>query len=153
MPKLLLIFGILFLSSCNASKPITDKNVSDFIDLWHQAASNAELDTFFDMMSESSIYIGTDASERWSKKEFYEYCEPRFTENKTWHFKPYNRQIYLSKDQETIWFDELLNTRMGICRGSGVVENINGELKISHYHLSVTIKNEKMNEFLQINQK
>lgn len=152
MPKLLLILGILLLSSCNNNQPGTIKNVAGFIDQWHQAASDANLELYFDMMSENAIYIGTDAGERWTKKEFYEYCEPRFLSKKTWNFKAYKRQIYFSKNQETIWFDELLKTRMGICRGSGVIEKINGELKISHYHLSVTIKNEKMKQFLQIDQ-
>jgi nucleoside-specific outer membrane channel protein Tsx len=153
MPKLLLIFGILFLSSCNRNPANTNKNVADFIDQWHQAASDANLDLYFDMMSENAIYIGTDASERWTKKEFYNFCEPFFTKGKTWDFKAFNRQIYFSEDKQTLWFDELLNTWMGICRGSGVIEKINGELKISHYHLSVTLKNEKVNEFLQMNQK
>ena len=155
MHKLSLILGLLFIlisGSCSTSEPPQNKEVDEFINKWHKAAAEAELTSYFDMMSENAIYIGTDAGERWTKKEFFTFCEPHFLKGKTWVFKPFDRQIYFSDDNKTIWFDELLNTWMGVCRGSGVIVLENGELKISHYHLSVTIKNEKMNEFLLINQ-
>jgi hypothetical protein len=41
---------------------------------------------------------------------------------------------------------------MGVCRGSGVLSIENGKYKITHYHLSVTIKNENIKEFLQVKQ-
>ncbi|MFA9370555.1 MAG: nuclear transport factor 2 family protein [Labilibaculum antarcticum] len=155
MHKLKLILGfflILISSSCSNSAPPQNKNVEGFINKWHIAAAESKLEEYFDMMSENAIYIGTDASERWTKKEFYAFCEPHFLKGKTWNFKPFNRQIYFSDDNKTIWFDELLDTWMGVCRGSGVITIENGEFKISHYHLSVTIKNEKVSEFLLINQ-
>ncbi|MBS9766494.1 MAG: nuclear transport factor 2 family protein [Flavobacteriaceae bacterium] len=40
------------------------------------------------------------------------------------------------------WFDELLDTWMGICRGSGVLEKTAKGWKIRHYVLSVTVPNE-----------
>lgn len=155
MYKLSLIFSLIIVlvsNSCKTSTSPQKKEIVKFIEKWHIAASEAKLDTYFDMMSENAIYIGTDANERWTKKEFYQFCEPHFLKGKTWDFKPFDRQIYYSDDLQTIWFDELLNTWMGVCRGSGVIIMENDKLKISHYHLSVTIKNEKVNEFLQINQ-
>lgn len=155
MHKLNLIFGFIFIllsSSCKTHTPPQEREIVEFIEKWHIVASEAKMETYFDMMSENAIYIGTDASERWTKKEFYQFCEPYFLKGKTWNFKPFDRHIYFSDDRKTIWFDELLNTWMGVCRGSGVIVQENDKLKISHYHLSVTIKNEKVNEFLQINQ-
>jgi hypothetical protein len=155
MHKLQLILGFLFIlisGSCTTSAPPQNKDVEEFINKWHKNAAEAKLEAYFDMMSQNAIYIGTDASERWTKKEFHAFCEPHFLKGKTWDFRPFDRQIYFSDDKKTIWFDELLNTWMGVCRGSGVLTIENGELKISHYHLSVTIKNEKVNEFLLINQ-
>ncbi|MDM8160565.1 nuclear transport factor 2 family protein [Labilibaculum sp. K2S] len=155
MHKLSLILGLLFIlisGSCSTSVSPQNKEVDEFINKWHKTAAEAELTSYFDMMSENAVYIGTDAGERWTKKEFFAFCKPHFLKGKTWDFKPFDRQIYFSDDHKTIWFDELLNTWMGVCRGSGVIVLENGELKISHYHLSVTIKNEKMNEFLRINQ-
>ncbi len=155
MPNQFRLLGFLFIlmiSSCNTIEPPKEKEVAEFITDWHKAAADANINSYFGMMSEDAIYIGTDASERWTKKEFFQFCEPYFSKGKAWDFKPYNRQIYFSKDGKTIWFDELLETWMGVCRGSGVIRNENNTLLITHYHLSVTIKNEKVKEFLQINQ-
>ena len=155
MPNQFRLLGFLFIlmiSSCNTIEPPKEKEVAEFITNWHKAAADANINSYFGMMSEDAIYIGTDASERWTKKEFFQFCEPYFSKGKAWDFKPYNRQIYFSKDGKTIWFDELLETWMGVCRGSGVIRNENSTLLITHYHLSVTIKNEKVKEFLQINQ-
>lgn len=155
MHKSILIIGLILtftFYSCETDNAPKETEVVSFIDSWHLEATNAKLEPYFDMMSEDVIYIGTDAGERWTKSEFYQFCEPYFSKGKAWDFKGYDRQIYFSKDGKTIWFDELLETWMGVCRGSGVIVNINEKLKISHYHLSVTIKNEKMKEFLQINQ-
>ena len=155
MPNQFRLLGFLFIlmiSSCNTIEPPKEKEVAEFITNWHKAAADANINSYFGMMSEDAIYIGTDASERWTKKEFFQFCEPYFSKGKAWDFKPYNRQIYFSKDGKTIWFDELLENWMGVCRGSGVIRNENNTLLITHYHLSVTIKNEKVKEFLQINQ-
>jgi len=42
------------------------------------------------------------------------------------------------------WFDELLNTQMGICRGSGVVAQDSLGWKVQHYVLSIAIPNENV---------
>jgi len=143
---------LLVFSSCSKNKTVDENQIINLIDNWHQAAANAELDTYFNLMSQDAIYIGTDPNERWSKDEFHQFCKPYFDKGTTWDFKPFDRKIYLSSDNKTIWFDELLNTWMGVCRGSGVITLENGTYKISHYHLSVTIKNESIKEFLQIKQ-
>lgn len=146
----LLLLGFS-LSSCHPKEHDKDK-IANLIDNWHQAASDAQLESYFGMMSKNAIYIGTDPGERWTKDEFYGFCKPYFDKGKAWDFKAFDRKIYSSEDAQSIWFDELLNTWMGVCRGSGVIVMENGEYKISHYHLSVTIKNEKIKDFLQINQ-
>jgi hypothetical protein len=48
------------------------------------------------------------------------------------------------------WFDELLNTQMKICRGSGVMIKIGNDWKIQQYVLSMTIPNENTNEIVKI---
>jgi hypothetical protein len=48
------------------------------------------------------------------------------------------------------WFDELLNTQMKICRGSGVLVLIDGKWRIKHYVLSMTIPNDKTDEVIKI---
>jgi hypothetical protein len=52
------------------------------------------------------------------------------------------RHIYIDPQGTHAWFDELLNTQMKICRGSGVlVKEANG-WKLMQYILSTTVPNE-----------
>ena len=39
------------------------------------------------------------------------------------------------------WFDELLDTQMEICRGSGVLQKVGNQWKVKHYVLSIAIPN------------
>jgi hypothetical protein len=59
------------------------------------------------------------------------------------NFTVLERHIYFDQSKKIAWFDELLNTQMKICRGSGVLVKIDGKWKIKHYVLSMTIPNKK----------
>jgi hypothetical protein len=155
MHKSILTLIILFVglfTACEQQPEYSEKEIINLLDNWHKAAADANLQEYFDLMTENATYIGTDPSERWTRQEFYGFCEPYFEKGTTWDFKAFDRKIYTSEGKKTIWFDELLNTWMGVCRGSGVLVWENGNYKISHYHLSVTIKNESIKEFLKIKQ-
>lgn len=129
------------------------KNVSKILDLWHDAAAKADSTQYFDLMTPNSIFIGTDKTEVWTKNQFLDFASPYFKKGKAWTFKATERNIYSEDFQELAWFDELLDTWMGPCRGSGVVVNINGKWYIQHYVLSVTVPNEDINTFLKIYEK
>ena len=45
----------------------------------------------------------------------------------------------------------VLDTWMGVCRGSGVVKKVNGDWKIEHYVLSLTVPNENINAVVKVN--
>lgn len=120
---------------------------------WHKSAGEANFEGYFTPMDSSFIYLGTDPSERWSKTEFAEFCKPYFSKGKGWDFKTKERHWYLSADGNTAWFEELLDTHMGICRGSGTWIFVHGKWKIAHYNLSLTIYNEKMEEVKKVNVK
>lgn len=124
--------------------------VNLILDNWHKAAGQANFDAYFNVLSEESIYIGTDATENWTKKEFIAFAKPYFDKGKAWSFKAIERNIYLSPDKKTVWFDELLDTQMKICRGSGVLIKEKGQWKIKHYVLSMTVPNENVNEVVKI---
>jgi ketosteroid isomerase-like protein len=147
---ILFIMLIVSLGACQNTTNSNPKDINSLLDNWHLAAANADLDTYFSTLDDEAIYIGTDASERWTKSEFFKFCEPHFKKGKTWDFKAYDRKIYFSEDGKTAWFNELLNTWMGVCRASGVLTLKDNHWKISHYHLSVTVKNEEMKQFLEI---
>ena len=57
------------------------------------------------------------------------WAKPYFDKKTTWNFTALERHIYFDKTGRTAWFDELLNTQMKICRGSGVLVKIGKEWK------------------------
>jgi hypothetical protein len=116
--------------------------IGTMLDAFNTAAAKADYQTYFDFFAEESTFIGTDATEVWNKKEFMIWAKPYFDKKKTWDFTSLKRNIYFSKDGKLAWFDELLDTQMKICRGSGVLEKINGVWKVKQYVLSVTVPNE-----------
>lgn len=117
---------------------------------WHKAAATANFEDYFSAMSDESIFIGTDATENWDKKAFQKFAKPYFDRGKAWNFTALERHIYFSKDGKTAWFDELLNTQMKICRGSGVMVKEKKSWKIKHYVLSMTIPNDNSDAVIKI---
>ena len=120
------------------------------IDDWHLAAAKADADTYFGMMAPGSIFIGTDKTENWTKAEFEEKYRPYFEDGKSWDFKRIDRNWYFNKTGNTAWFDETLETWMGVCQSSGVMEKQkNGNWLIKHYQLSLAIDNDKMDAVIE----
>lgn len=155
MRKIIIILVSLVLFGCKATQPKSDSNVKSEInvvlDSWHKAAAEANFNNYFDAIAEDGIFIGTDATENWNKQEFIKFSKPFFDRGKAWNFTALKRNIYFSSDQKTVWFDELLNTQMKICRGSGVlVLDEKGNWKIKHYVLSMTIPNDNSDEVVKI---
>lgn len=141
---------------CRDNDPIEDSLISNLdkkMLAWHQAAGAANYENYFAPMDTSFIYLGTDPSERWTKKAFGEFCKPYFKKGKGWDFRTKWRNWYLSDDGNTAWFEESLDTHMGICRGSGVWTYKNGRWVILHYNLTLTIFNEAMEDVKKVNLK
>ena len=148
MKKTLLV---IFLFSSLAQAQTNEKaKINSVLDSWHKAASEAKFDNYFGMMSDESIFIGTDATENWNKQDFMAFAKPYFDKGKAWNFKALERHVYFDESGKTAWFDELLNTQMKICRGSGVLVKTGNEWKIKHYVLSMTIPNDNTNEVIKI---
>lgn len=124
--------------------------INNMLDSWHNAAANANFNDYFNALTDDAIYVGTDATENWNKTEFKAFSKPYFDKGKAWNFTAIKRNIYVSKDGKTAWFDELLNTQMKICRGSGVLVKVKNDWMIKHYVLSMTIPNENTNEVVKI---
>ncbi|MCY0970222.1 nuclear transport factor 2 family protein [Chryseobacterium wangxinyae] len=138
-----LLFVLSFTSFSAQSKFENEKiEIGNMLDAFNVAAAKADYKTYFDFFAEESTFIGTDATEVWNKKEFMIWAKPHFDKKNTWNFSSLKRNIYFSKDGKLAWFDELLDTQMKICRGSGVVEKINGVWKVKQYVLSVTVPND-----------
>jgi hypothetical protein len=125
------------------------ETINTLLDNWHKSAAEANFENYFDAMTNTSVFIGTDASENWDNDAFKKFSKPYFDKGKAWNFKAVKRNIYI-KD-ETAWFDELLDTHMGICRGSGVLTKNNSSWKIAHYVLSLTIPNDNIDAVKLLN--
>jgi len=139
----LILFVLSFTTISAQAKFEKEKTeIIKMLDGFNTAAAKADFTAYFNYYADESTFIGTDATEIWDKKAFMVWAKPYFDKKKTWNFNSLKRNIYFSKDGKLAWFDELLDTQMKICRGSGVVEKIDGAWKVKQYVLSVTVPNE-----------
>ncbi|MEI6683589.1 MAG: class D beta-lactamase [Bacteroidota bacterium] len=144
--------ALLLVTWLNIHQPVCAQQPEDkvkatlnlLMDQWHNNAATGNFEAYTGAMSRGGVYIGTDATEHWTTAEFSNWCKPWFDRGHTWSFKAVNRHIYLNAELTTAWFDEVLTTQMGLCRGSGVISKQGGEWKIEQYVLSPTVPNELM---------
>ncbi|WP_136468701.1 nuclear transport factor 2 family protein [Flagellimonas onchidii] len=127
-----------------------EQAIVELLDSWHLAAANADFDGYFGKMTSDAVFIGTDAIENWQNKAFREFSKPYFDRGKAWNFTSVERNIYLNGSKNFGWFDELLDTQMKLCRGSGVVKKENGQWKIAHYVLSIAVPNDNVGELIEL---
>jgi ketosteroid isomerase-like protein len=148
-----ILFSIVFFSLAGQAQTTASsakQQINASLDAWHRAAAEANYDAYFNGMTADAIFIGTDAKENWNRKDFENFAKPFFDKGKAWSFTALERHIYVDKTGKMAWFDELLNTQMKICRGSGVIVKIGKEWKIQHYVLSMTIPNDNSSEVINI---
>lgn len=158
---ILILLSVIF-TSCNTEAKIDTeatqivstqeikKNINTALDLWHKAAAEANFDNYFNLMTNDGVFIGTDATENWQNQAFKAFSKPYFDNGKAWHFTAIERNVYVYKNQKLAWFDELLDTQMKLCRGSGVLKLENNQWKVAHYVLSITIPNENVPEVIKL---
>ncbi|MCB0706144.1 MAG: nuclear transport factor 2 family protein [Saprospiraceae bacterium] len=131
---------------------VNQEAVALLLDNFHKAAAEADEDTFFGSMTEDCMYLGTDAGERWLRDELREWSKEFFDRESAWAFTPTERHIYFSEDGTKAWFDELLDTWMGVCRGSGVLINTAEGWKLTQYNLAVAVPNDHIQGLIQLMQ-
>ncbi len=145
--KRLILACCLCLASLGAAAqaPAADaayqRQIHAFIDEWHDDAAHARL-RYFDKMAPNGIYIGTDKTELWTRDQFKEWAKRFFERKSAWAFKAIKRNVYMSADKNFIWFDELLDTQMGVCQASGVMRKTAHGFEIEHYQLSIAVPND-----------
>lgn len=122
-----------------------EATLNDLMEGFHKAASNADFDAYFSRFADESVFLGTDASERWPIEAFKAYAKPHFDAGRGWTYRTVDRHWRIHGD--VAWFDEQLdNENLGRCRGSGVAIKENGEWKVAHYSLTLLIPNEIADE-------
>ncbi|MEK6152424.1 nuclear transport factor 2 family protein [Flavobacteriaceae bacterium 3-367] len=150
MNKLVLGLALMFFAQLGAQETEVEKQIHSVLDAWHLAAAEADFKAYFDKMTADGVFIGTDATENWQNKAFREFSKPYFDRGKAWSFTSVERNIYLNEALDLAWFDELLDTQMKLCRGSGVLKLVDGKWKIAHYVLSIAVPNENVTELVAL---
>ncbi|QDV07719.1 Alpha/beta hydrolase family protein [Planctomycetes bacterium Poly30] len=117
--------------------------VADALRDFHDAASKADGERYFAHFAEGAIYMGTDATERWTLAEFRSFAEPYFSKGRGWTYVASERHVYVSEDGQTAWFDELLdNSSYGVTRGTGVFVRGADRWRMAQYHLTIPVPND-----------
>jgi len=157
MKKLLILFSLsIIFQNCSVNVATEKSNKSATIeaaktlDQWHSAASNAQFENYFSLMDKDAVFVGTAKEEVWTKKAFMDFAKPYFDKGKAWSFTKISRNIYFSNHNDIVYFDELLNTWMGVCRGSGVLVKKHNKWLIRHYVLSITVPNDKIQSVMDV---
>lgn len=119
--------------------------IAGLLDDWHQAASVGDVERYFGYFTADAVFLGTDATERWTVDEFRQYASPHFEDGHGWTMRPTRREIVVQEGHA--YFDEDLTSEgLGPVRGSGVLRRTPEGWAIAHYVLSFTVPNERVGE-------
>jgi uncharacterized protein (TIGR02246 family) len=134
---------ILLAANCVTPPETPDSaDVNAVLDALHAAASRADGDRYFALFAPDAVFIGTDATERWSVDDFRTYAGPLFAQGRGWTYSVLERHVRRDTSGAVAWFDERLeNSAYGETRGSGVLRRIEGAWRIEQYVLSFAIPN------------
>jgi hypothetical protein len=148
--SVLLCGPLLGSAPANASHPDAGE-VEATLNRFHEAASRADGPNYFALFAPEGIFIGTDATERWTVEQFKAYAMPYFSKGRGWTYVPKIRHIQFSPNGDVAWFDEILNSKAyGVCRGSGVLRREAGTWLICQYHLTIPVPNDLAGKIVTI---
>ena len=143
----------LLVSSCRAPvarADLSNGSIETMLREFHHRAAVADFDGYFDLFHPSGVFLGTDATERWSVAEFKDFARPHFQREPAWVFTPKEQQVTIASSGEFAWFEEVLESESyGECRGTGVVVRVDDGWKIGQYNLTVPIPNDLLREFVE----
>ena len=138
------------LSPPGVSAQTAEAEVDAVLDALHRLADEGDFEAYFDLYTPDAIFMGTDATERWTIEDFQGYARPAFADGNGWTYHPTERHVYLGPGGRTAWFDERLqNENFGETRGTGVlVLGDDGRWRIKQYNLTIPIPNDLAREFV-----
>ena len=120
-------------------------DVHQVLDSFHDAAAVGDEDRYFAILPNDSVFLGTDATERWTGKQFRSFAMRYFKLPSAWTYVPLERHVTLSADGKLAWFDEALdNAGYGECRGTGVLAKRDTGWVVLQYNLTVPVPNDLM---------
>jgi ketosteroid isomerase-like protein len=134
----ILLFLLTLLPATTVLSQTDEAAIAEVLDSFHEAAADGDWEVYFDLMADQAVFLGTDVGERWPKAEFQAYAAGR----SGWTYYPRQRNIDLTPDGNSAWFDEVLESvSYGTSRGSGVLVKTAEGWKIAQYHLTFPIPN------------
>lgn len=137
--------------AARAAREVSIKAVAGVLDDFHDAAAKADEVRYFDHFAPDAVFLGTDATERWTLSQFRLFALPYFQRDSAWVYTPRVRHVGLSPDGATAWFDETLdNAKYGECRGTGVLVKSGGTWRIAQYNLMKPVPNDAMDGLLKV---
>ena len=127
-----------------------ERTALDALDDFHDAATRADAERYFGRFTQDGVFLGTDASERWSPPAFRRWAAFAFERESAWMFTPWSQHLTLDSSGRIAWFDEQLDSRSyGTCRGSGVLRLVEGRWRVAQYNLSIPIPNALAKDFVE----
>jgi ketosteroid isomerase-like protein len=148
----LVVIAVLVLGGCATVRRdgrSDERLIAMTLDDFHDAASAADEQRYFGLLADDAVFLGTDATERWTKDEFRAYAHPYFSKGKGWTFVPRGRHISIDPEGRLAWFDEILDSASyGECRGTGALALRDGVWKIVQYDLTIPIPNDLAKELV-----
>ena len=126
-------------------RPPDAGGVAAVLDSLHHLASVANEAAYFSLFAPDGVFLGTDATERWTVEQFRAYAHPVFAKGRGWTYvvRPGTRNVAFDPGGTVAWFDELLdNASYGETRGTGVLRRVGGAWRITQYHLTIPVPNE-----------
>jgi hypothetical protein len=125
-------------------------SAAQVLDDLHRFAAAADEAAYFDQFAPAAVFLGTDATERWTVEEFRAWAHPHFAAGRGWSYAVVERNLELAPSLETAWFDERLsNASYGECRGTGVLRRIGGRWKVAQYNLTIPVPNELADDLVR----
>lgn len=136
---LLLLTGLL---ACPGLANTDQQRIHRVLDDLHRFAASANGEAYFALYAPTAVFIGTDATEIWSKEDFQAYAHPYFSQGQGWTYTVTERTVTLSEDGQVAWFMEMLhNDSLGVTRGTGVLQHADGKWRVEQYHLTLPVPN------------
>ena len=144
-----LLAVLLMFAATPAFAATPEEDIAAVLDQLHAAASKADGPAYFGLYTPDAVFIGTDATERWTLPQFRAYAEPFFSKGKGWTYVPRERHVTLAplECRCVAWFDELLDSQSyGTSRGTGVLVKGPDGWKVAQYALTFPIPNDVADE-------
>lgn len=116
--------------------------VDAVLDDWHAAAAGSDLPRYLSHFTTDAIFLGTDATERWTVEQLRAYAEAPFEAGRGWRMRAVRRDVVVRGD--VAWVDEDLDAvNLGPARGRAVLVREADVWRIAHYDLAITVPNER----------